>query len=289
LLQAGDCPFLYKLARIYAQSYQIPLLIYNSEDYYFKRYNYFDCGSKLFYKIFHRKLRKEINKTMPWVKHSVYISEELKELFDGEFDSPSSFIYTATELKNCGTSETDREGFAYLGNLSLGRSKQLIKIANALTNIDTKLRLKVYGKLPSKEEEQAFTSCKGIEYCGFVGYEEVTKVLQNSKFLFHVESFDPFYRRVVRYGFSTKIADSLASGACFIVFAPEEVSCVKYLQKNHCACVITEEEQIEQRLKEIITERQLYERYILNAQALVRKNHDVHINQKCMAKLINTL
>ena len=40
LLQAGDSPFLYLLARKIAKSRNIPLVIYNSEDYCFQKKNY---------------------------------------------------------------------------------------------------------------------------------------------------------------------------------------------------------------------------------------------------------
>ena len=40
LLQAGDMPYLYDLALIVCQKTQSKLVIYNSEDYYFKTWNY---------------------------------------------------------------------------------------------------------------------------------------------------------------------------------------------------------------------------------------------------------
>ena len=100
LLQAGDAPFLYNIALQTAKKYDIPLMIYNSEDYYFKDYNYFKNSgiTSILYPIFRCILKKSVKKTMNYASCSVYISEDLKSTYDMEFGKPSVAIYTSTEV-----------------------------------------------------------------------------------------------------------------------------------------------------------------------------------------------
>ena len=290
LLQAGDAPFLFNIALETAKKYKIPMLVYNSEDYYFKNYNYFrNSGvTGIFYPLFWRKLKKAIEKVLDYASCSVYISEDLKNTYDSHFGKNSAYIYTATDIEPI-ISENKQAIFSYLGNLGIGRHTGLIKIAEALNKINPQYKLQVYGKIPNDEVKKAFDSCKALSYCGLVGYEKVKEVIAESLLVFHTENFDPFYCKDIRHGFSTKIADSLASGTCFCIFAPEMLSCTKYVKENECGCVISREAELESKLKEIIEDKALREKYIANAINIVKKNHQASENREKMAEIINNL
>ena len=290
LLQAGDSPFMYRLAVEIAKARKIPLLIYNSEDYYFQKHNFMRLRgfSSLLYPIFRRRLKRAVQVALAYASCSVYISEDLKHTYDAEFGRPSTYIYTATEMTPA--ESNDAEGvFSYLGNLGLNRHLSLVKIAEALSRIDPAYRLDVYGKLPGSAVEQAFASCPAIRYCGLVDYATVCRVMRESTLLFHAENFDKKFRAAVRHGFSTKIADSLASGSCFVIFAPPELSCTKYLKENECACVIDNEAELEDKLREVIGDRALRERYVARAIAVAEENHNAQKNREKMADIINSL
>lgn len=290
LLQAGDSPFMYRLAVELSQKRSIPLVIYNSEDYYFKRHNFMRSRgiSSIFFPLFMQKLRKALRKAIDQASISVYITEDLKDTYDAEFSSKSTYIYTATEVvPQAGTAA---EGtFSYLGNLGLNRHLGLIRIAEALQRISPEYTLDVYGRAPSEEVERALTECAAIRYRGLVDYPTVRRVMGDSTLLFHAESFEEFYRRDIRHGFSTKIADSLASGSCFVIFAPPELSCTKYLKENECACVIDNEAELEDKLREVIGDRALRERYIARAIAVAEENHNARKNREKMVNIINNL
>lgn len=66
LLQAGDSPFMYRWAAEIADAKGIPLVVYNSEDYYFKKHDYTRSRgfAPLFYPLFRRMLRKEIRRAI---------------------------------------------------------------------------------------------------------------------------------------------------------------------------------------------------------------------------------
>lgn len=290
LFQAGDAPFLYNISLEIARKYGVPLVIYNSEDYYFKDYNYFrDSGiTGAFYPTFRSILKKAVKKALDYAAISVYISEDLKDTYDKEFGKNSVAIYTATEVEPA-FAENKKPVFSYLGNLGVNRHIGLVKIAKALNKINPDYKLDVYGKISDDNIKQAFDACDALNYCGLVGYERVKEVIAESLLVFHTESTDPFYCRDIRHGFSTKIADSLASGTCFVIFAPEMLSCTRYIRQNECGCVITDEAELEAALKEIIGNRELREHYISNALKIVEKNHNLIKNRALMAELINGL
>ena len=165
----------------------------------------------------------------------------------------------------------------------------LIKIAQALQRINHDFRLDVYGKLPNNQVCEAFENCDAINYCGVVSYESVKEIIANSILVFHTESTNPFYVRDIRHGFTTKIADSLASGTCFCIFAPKTLSCTKYIAENNCGCVITDETLLEEKLNEIISNKTLRELYINNALKVVERNHNLQKNQAKFEEIINNL
>ena len=117
----------------------------------------------------------------------------------------------------------------------------------------------------------------------------VKQIIHESLLVFHTESDDEFYCKDICHGFSTKIADSLASGTCFVIYAPEMLSCTKYIKANNCGCVITNEEELEEKLSEVINSSELRETYIKNALEVVRKNHNSKKNKEKFAEIINSL
>ena len=164
-----------------------------------------------------------------------------------------------------------------------------IPAKKALNKINCNYKLDVYGKVPNDEVEKAFENCEALNYCGLVSYDRVKEIIGESLLVFHTESTDEFYCKDVRHGFSTKIADSLASGTCFVIFAPEMLSCTKYVKENNCGCVITEESELEEKLKEIINNENLRNIYINNALKTVEKNHNSNKNREKFADIINNL
>lgn len=289
LLQAGDSAFMFRLARKLAQRYGVPLVIYNSEAYYFKTFDYFRSSgvAKMLYPLFHRAFCREFEKTIKMAACSVYGCDKLKRDYDAVFGLPSHVVFTASELTPAEKkSNSGLLRISYLGNLGLGRHVGLLEIGNALQELSPRLHLDVYGKLPNEEVVQAFENGKGIRYCGFVSYEEVRRVIADSDILVHTESFEPFYKEDLKYAFSTKLADSLASGRCFLLYAPEKMACTEYLKDNQAAWVVERKEEllpVLRRLAEDVTER---ERYTDAAWNLVLQNHSMEKSAQRFQQLL---
>ena len=291
LLQSGDSVFMIKLAYRLARERCVPLVVFNSEDYYFKEENYFQRGfiPDVLYRCFIGNYRRHFNRLMDCAAHSVYMCDSLRELYDNRFRRPSSVIMSSTSLTARGEEAKpsgDKPVFAYLGNLGLKRYESLCEIGEALHSINSDYRLTVYGKTTDPTCLKAFEDCQGVDYRGFVDYDTVVSVMENADLLFHAESFDTDAVKNIRNAFSTKIADCLAVGVCFVYYGDGSIEGAKYLLRNDCACVITDKEKLKEKLALILQDEALRSRYIRNALDTVERNHRASRNREKMERII---
>ena len=290
ILQAGDSAFMMKLATDIAMQRNIPLVIYNSEDYYFKTKNYMKGAkaSGIFYKSFIKKFKKSFDYAIDYASASIYSSELLKRAYDEKFNKKSYFLYTSTKVREKNSMKNDEEvKVSYLGNLGVGRHESLIAIANSLTQINPSYKLDVYGKIPNNLVKKALDNCAGISYKGFISYDNVVEVMKSSTILVHAENFSNFYKEDLKYAFSTKIADTMACGTCLFYYAPEGLASTEYLKANECACVVTDEKDLLISLKNILSDKEKREAYIKNALGCVKVNHSSEKNRIEFLKILN--
>lgn len=281
LLQAGDCAFMFKLAVKTAKRMNAKLVIYNSEAYYYKDFDYFKGKgfAHFVYPFFKRQLNRELEKAYAMASCVIYICDELEAEYAKDFHCRSETVFTGSEIRyEKKVKQNDKFTTVYCGNLGLKRHESLIEIAEILQSISDELYVDVYGKTDDTEVLEALNNCKGIRYHGFVSYEQVKSLLRDSDLLLYVESFDPFYREDTKFGFSTKIADSLSSGNCFLLYAPEHFACYKYLKNNEAAYTASNKNELKSILKELIENPEARNRYTENALKLSEKNHRVEKN-----------
>lgn len=294
LLQAGDCAFMFNLACRTAKKLGAKLVIYNTEGYYFKDFDYFK-GTGIAHKVFPvflSKLKYAIRKGYRRADYAIFNCETLCQDFCKEFNIPSSVIYTATDLLDVNSDKEPNERFivTYAGNLGVGRPQSLVDIANVLQEIGENYFLDVYGTIPNDAVRELFENCKGISFHGKVSYDEVKKVMSESDLLVHVEGFDSYYIKDLKYAFSTKIADCLASNRCFLMYAPTSFAGTQYLMDNKAAYVVSSKEKLKEALVKLIDEPELRKKYLSNAQRLAMMNHNkdtsVATFQKILCELV---
>lgn len=290
-MQAGDCAFMYRIAVRTAKKQNAKLVIYNSEGYYFKNFDYFRSSglAKMMYPMFFRDMKKALRKAYHASACIIYLCDSLKQAYDQEFSIPSETIYTASELTAC-ESEKQNPVFtvSYCGNLGLDRHKGLIDIANALQKISKDIFVDVYGRA-SDAVKTEFAGCPGIRYHGLIPYEQVKTVMYSSDLVLHTESFDEFYREDLKFALSTKIADALSCGTCFLLYAPENLACSQYLLENHAAYVVTEKSELFGVLQQLVAEPETRKKYIPQALALAEKNHRAETNIKRFQNVLKNL
>lgn len=283
LLQPGDYSFIYKMARVIAKRKEIPLIIYNSEDYYLKdkfSISPFFYMQRYFYK-------KEVKKTFNASELIIYSNDLLEKNLQKYFQSRSAVILSSSEIKlSNALSNNETLRFVYAGNLGHERWKSLVKIGKAAKVINKELVIEVYSGFLPKEAKKHFTIENGIDFKGAVSYSKVLEVINESDIVIHAEGFSDFVKWDIRHGFSTKIADLLSSGKCFLMFGPKEVACVDYLIKNEAAWVATSENELQEILSKIINSDKERRRYLENARKLVDERHNIDKNSNMFENLI---
>lgn len=288
LVQAGDAAFLFKLAEKICKRFNSSLFVFNTEGYYFKKKSYLNetVVSRLFYPIVHKNFVKAYDSLISKAKAVVYSNDTLmRDYFDSQHKI-SRVIMTSSEFADEDLYENKINRFVYAGNLGLMRHKGLIEFAEALNSIDKNLVVDVYGTAPTKSVDLELSACSSIVMHGFVHYKDLLDILRKSRFLIHVESFDPFYCDDLKYAFSTKVADSLACGACFIVYAPENMAVSQYLKDKKAAVLINKRDELYQKLRNVLFDDKYVEMISRNGRALAMKNHSLHQNREAFQKLL---
>lgn len=126
-----------------------------------------------------------------------------------------------------------------------------------------------------------------VKYHGFVPYNEIAKVMSKATVLIRCENEENLEN--LRYAFSTKIADSLACGRPFFVYASDDFPFVKYLVKNDVAHIARNKKEIYKVLSRIKKDLEFRNKYISRAQALAQKNHSLDIQCQYVEAVLNRL
>ena len=289
VFQFGDTIFMFNIALYIATYRNIPLVIYNTEGYYFFPRNWHQkaFGDAWLFQLYRRAYRKKVESIMRIASHSIYLNDKLKADYDKVFNVPSSVIYNSCSISKSEEPlfSADRPRISYLGNLGLDRDSALIEIGALLQDINSGYKIDVYGSA-DEAMKQRFAAAPGVDYKGLVSYEKVKDVISKSDILFHVETERGYSERHLQYAFSTKIADSLASGRCFLVYAPAHLACSQYVINNKCAWVATNKEELLEVLNSIICDNELRTVTLNNAIEIAAKNHNLIKNASTFQKVL---
>lgn len=262
LLQVGDYGFMIKIAMDIAQKRRIPLIIYNSEDYYFKKRK--KCS--ILYNLYQRYFRETFERMVSMSAHIIYSNEYLEKTYVDLFEHRSTTLYTPSFIqRRSDLVKNNPPIISYIGNLGVGRHESLISLANALETIDDKIKLDIYGKVPDASIRAEFEKHKAIRYKGFINYETVIETINKSDILVHTENFSEFYTQDLKHAFSTKVSDSLASGVPFFVYAPPSLAITRYLSSSDAACVVCDKSELIPKLRAFINNDDLKLQYVEKA------------------------
>lgn len=288
LVQAGDAGFLFKIAEDISRKYNAPLIVYNTEGYYFKDVSYFseNIFSKYCYPFLHWTFKKAYDSLVAHSKTEIYNCNLLQADYKAVYHNKSYVIMNTSEFTQEEVFRPKKKRMIYAGNLGLSRHKSLIEFARALHDVDKNMYVDVYGKIPNDQIAAELNRCKQICFHGFISYEELKQELRESQYLLHVESFDSFYKEDLKYAFSTKIADSLASGGCLFVYAPENMAVCNYLKGTDAAVLITKRDKLVQSIKAVLEDEDKCATISRNGRELAEKNHNIKKNREKFQKLL---
>lgn len=281
LVQAGDAGFLFKLAEQIGRKYKASIVVYNTEGYYFKKVSYLqdDKFTKKFYPILNKRFRKDYDSLIKNSKAEIYNCALLCEDYRKVYKKENYMIMNASQFTQEPLREDKKNTIIYAGNLGLMRHKSLIEFAEALNKVNPDMIIEVYGKAKEQYVADELKRCKFIKMQGFLPYDKLKEKLSESKYLLHVESFDDFYKEDLKYAFSTKIADSLAVGACLFVYAPKNMAVSQYLKGTNAAVLITDKKDLERKIRECIDDERKSSELAHEGRKLAEKNHDIEKNR----------
>ena len=283
MIQSGDTAFTHDIARIIAAKYNAKLVFFNTEGVFFQKQicPYKGFLDYIFSPLYKRVYRRSYSRAMRRAVYAFYLNKLIQKHNDEVFDVPSCVIYNTTSIHLDSFDSfinISEPIVSYFGNMGYDRSKVLVEVANLLKSLKQNIKFNVYGKgLP--EAIKRLEGCPNMNYQGFIPYSKIIDVIHKSDIVLHVESRDKKHAEVLKYGFSTKIADCLASGKPFLLYSSKEIACAQYLIENDCAWVVDNPDQFKVAVRSILSDEDERKRRLTNAHLIAEKNHS--INQNC--------
>ena len=266
----------------------ILLVVLNTENYYLKNYNYLESyGWKWVFPLLKWENDRMFERLMRTSRKEIYNSQFLDELYAERFKRHGEVLYQGSSLKPFQNHMHDKSclTFTYAGNLGINRHKALIQIGEALQSISKDYNLDVYGRA-TEDVTMQLNEAKGIRYHGFISYDKLIKIMMESDFLVHAESFDEFWVKDLQAAFSTKLSDILATGSRLILYADKNLACSRYVENNKCGCLISSPQTLAKQLKELINDETLQEQYRKNALIAAKRDLDADKNREVFFNII---
>lgn len=273
----------------------IPILFFNTEGYYFSSKNYFERANflgKIAYPIYRMLYRKNFSKLMSETSYVMYLCKKLQDDYGKQFPVPSRVIYTPSKNTTIPEYCSKRTGkdivISYIGTLGYGRHKTLINLGEELYRRKQDVFINIYGKC-SDEIASLFRESMGIKYHGLIPFSEVGGKIEDSDILLHAEGFEPKCREMLRYGFSTKIADSLMSGRCFVLVAPNDVACYEYINENIPGSAASSIQEAGDIIERLIDDVDYRIDLACKGRELAFRNHNPAIVGKTVQDIVNSI
>ena len=278
---SGDYSFMYKITLEIQEMLQKPLVVCCVDDYYLYNRNE---GSALG-RLQHRSFMKSVNRLMDKASCILTTSDSMGDAYHKLFNKPCFTLHTSAKRRSC-SDKTERSGIAYFGNLGFRRFEQVAEIGKAVKrlNVNNIHEIDVYSGEKNPDNLMGLTRENGVHFHGEISSADVAARMDKCLAIIHTESFRPEFMNMTRYSVSTKIADSLLNGPCLIAYGPEGIASIDYLKKNKAAYVITRPEDLENGLREVLTNEELRAEIVENARVLGSKNHDESVNPQKVRK-----
>ena len=234
-LAPGYAKFIYNIAFKISKKYNLPIVTYICDDYYFVKKPGDFIGSLQF-----RLLKTKIEKLFRRTKYLVTISEEIKNLYEKKFKVNATVIMTgANEDIFVNNHIPEKTGYklCYFGNIGVNRAVSLKDIGETLDQINSERGSNYQLHIYTSETEKNITFTESMKLHNFLYGAEFEKTFLSADFIIHTEAFDSRSVDLVKNSISTKIADSLHSGIPMIAYGPENISSMNHLFRNDCAFI----------------------------------------------------
>ena len=286
---ARDTPFMYDIARLIAKKRNIPLFMYNCENYVLKEVLYAGANkNSIWHLLLKSRLKKSYARFMKCVEYCFYNTDYLKEKYQAIYSHKGNgcAVYPTSSMEDLRSARIHPETFTllYCGNLGVGRSDALLSLANVLYSVDTTARLKIFGTFPDEESKAQLLNCPNVDFGGRISYGQVLEETQKCSMVVHCEN--PERVKNLQSAFSTKIADYLSCGIPILIYALRDYPFVQYMEEHKVAHIAENEEELKKVLSECIISKDFRKKFVVSALELADKNHSLEKNGKIVRNII---
>ena len=165
----------------------------------------------------------------------------------------------------------------YTGNLQIGRDRSLVKVVNALKEINKDgvlFSIDAYTKTQLSDEIKAQLDCEFCKVHEPIPQSEVLKLQEQADILLFLEDVDGADAKTARLSFSTKITDYLSSGRCIFAIGCMDTAPMQYFLENQSAIIATTHQEMLDAFNNIIKDKQIVKEYAKNAYDCGLKYHN---------------
>ena len=261
-----------KIALMIHKKYNIPMVGFIGDDIYtLKQFSF----SPLFWidrLINRRGVRKLVN-----CCEMLYVASDLqKREYEKIFKLPIKTLMKFGDFTNQQYSVPnihDPVQFVYTGNIDAGRYKALEILAKVLEEVGGGI-LHIYSKTELSEKQIKNLNIKEVsQFFGGISYQRVCEVQKEADVLVFAESMKLKGKLSVRQSFSTKLVDYFSVPRCIFAIGPKDIAPIEYLQENNVAVVCSNYAQMQEQIKDLLTNKEKIYYYARNAWELGIKRH----------------
>lgn len=270
-LSFSDDFFIPQIALYVSKKFDVPIISSIGDDYYF---NYNRTISPL-YHIYKLSYRALIRRVFAHPGSAIYIGDKIRDKYNSEFALNGKTVYLTSSIERRKYKPINRKApkISYFGNIRLGRNESLLDIANALGKINPSYKLDVYSNEDDSAYYQMFIDHSNVEYHGSIPYAEVQKKTAESDVLIVVEGFKKKDVDITRYSLSTKVADSLSSGAAVFAYGSRDCGTIEYAESIGCIVTCVDKNELEESLRSLIFDTARQKENYEKSADVVAKNH----------------
>lgn len=228
---AGDSVFSYRITLKLKKKYNLMLLVYYTDDYFFRNYNGF-------FGHFRKKIvNYYIEKIIALCEGLYVISPKMKDKYQNHFHKKCGVLGISNEdlyNHNIKKENKNRKVFTYIGNLGIGRYEVIVKFVEEVANINklqkTDYLVQIYtNSILTEEEKKVFRKYKNVIFGSGLSEKQVNKKLIETDYLIFIESFLEEMIEITKFSFSTKIMEYLSVKKLIISIGPKNISSMEIL------------------------------------------------------------
>ncbi len=281
---SGDYSFAYKVAYRISCECEAPIVMWCCDDYY--------LGDRMASSFFGRLCRKSLMKKVRCVTGRmaslVVISDEMKRDYARFFECPIQVLRIAAEENPFTLAAQKRSGVVYAGSLGVGRAKVLAQMGAELAEarIDGFEHIDVYTGDRSEQARTLLENTRGVLVHAALSKDALQKKLGSAKYILHVESSEERFKARTKYSISTKIGESLQSGACIVACGPSDLASMAYLKRANAALMVEAPGDFPEAILWLEQHPAQYEAVVENARNLAYRCHNKVLNDGVMTDVL---